>query len=104
MQVKTNELTEQELIHVLSLPDLSWQTCGPIIAREGINTSVNYEDDAFVGVMYRVGWKASYWNNSIPGTSGFLVWAYGPTPLISAMRCYVMSKLGKEIDIPQELL
>ena len=28
----------------------------------------------------------------------------GPTPLIAAMRCYVASKLGATVDIPQELL
>jgi hypothetical protein len=28
----------------------------------------------------------------------------GDTPLIAAMRCYVASKLGEEIDIPEELL
>ena len=27
----------------------------------------------------------------------------GPTPLIAAMRCYVASKLGNEIEIPKEL-
>ena len=27
----------------------------------------------------------------------------GPTPLIAAMRCYVASKLGNELDIPAEL-
>lgn len=29
---------------------------------------------------------------------------YGETYLISAMRCYVASKLGDEVDIPKELL
>ena len=29
--------------------------------------------------------------------------AFGPTPLIAAMRCYVMSRLGDEVDIPEEL-
>jgi Protein of unknown function (DUF2591) len=29
--------------------------------------------------------------------------AEGPTPLIAAMRCYVASKLGDEIDIPEGL-
>ena len=29
---------------------------------------------------------------------------YGPTPLIAAMRCYVASKLGDDVDIPEELL
>ena len=28
----------------------------------------------------------------------------GPTPLIAAMRCYVASKLGVEVDVPAELL
>ena len=28
---------------------------------------------------------------------------YGPTPLIAAMRCYVASKLGDEVEIPGEL-
>lgn len=29
---------------------------------------------------------------------------YGPTPLIAAMRCYVASKMGNEIEIPEELV
>jgi len=28
---------------------------------------------------------------------------YGPTPLIAAMRCYVASKLGDEVEVPDEL-
>lgn len=28
---------------------------------------------------------------------------YGPTPLIAAMRCYVASKLGNEVEVPEEL-
>jgi hypothetical protein len=27
----------------------------------------------------------------------------GPTPLIAAMRCYVASKMGDEIELPEEL-
>lgn len=29
---------------------------------------------------------------------------YAKTPLIAAMRCYVASKLGNEVEIPKELL
>jgi hypothetical protein len=29
---------------------------------------------------------------------------YGETPLIAAMRCYVASKLGDDIEMPTELL
>ena len=28
----------------------------------------------------------------------------GPTPLIAAMRCYVASNLGDEVEIPEELV
>jgi hypothetical protein len=28
----------------------------------------------------------------------------GPTPLVAAMRCYVASKLGDEVEIPEELI
>lgn len=28
----------------------------------------------------------------------------GPTPLIAAMRCFVASKLGDEVEIPEELV
>jgi len=28
---------------------------------------------------------------------------HGDTPLIAAMRCYVASKLGDEVEIPEEL-
>ena len=27
----------------------------------------------------------------------------GSTPLIAAMRCYVASKLGDEVEVPEEL-
>ena len=80
-----------------------WSQMGPIIEREGINMSVNYQDDALGEVMHRVGWKADMWNNSVPGTSGFLKWAYGDTVLVAAARVYVMAKLGKEVEVPEEL-
>lgn len=30
--------------------------------------------------------------------------SFGPTPLIAAMRCYVASKLGADVDVPEELM
>jgi hypothetical protein len=29
---------------------------------------------------------------------------HGPTPLIAAMRCYIASKMGDEVKVPDELL
>jgi hypothetical protein len=40
----------------------------------------------------------SYWI-----ATGYLVEECAPTPLIAAMRCYVASKLGDEVDVPDEL-
>ncbi len=33
-----------------------------------------------------------------------VVCEYGPTPLIASMRAYVASKLGEEVEVPEELL
>jgi len=63
-----------------------WAQGGPIIGRELIETTRG-------GAYAEHFWKAT--RNSIT--------AYGPTPLIAAMRCYVASKLGGEVDIPEEL-
>ena len=82
----------------------NWLWGGPIIQREGLNLSVDYQDDALSDDMVQIGWKGNLWNNSVPGTAGFLQWAYGPTPLIAAMRCLAASKLGDEIEIPETLL
>lgn len=35
---------------------MDWSQMGPIIESEGINPSVNYQDDALGEVMYRAGW------------------------------------------------
>jgi len=59
----------------------------PIIEREGINT-VRLKDGLWEAWV-DTGMNDDYWQ--------------GPTPLISAMRCYVASKLGDEVDVPEEL-
>lgn len=65
-------------------PSTNWAHGGPIIERERINLwNEGYE------------WEASLYGKHI-------VW--GETPLIAAMRCYVASKLGDEVEIPAELL
>lgn len=61
----------------------SWAQGGPIIEREGIS-------------LYLYG--GSEWNAHVGGKE-----STGPTPLIAAMRCYVSSKLGDTVDIPEEL-
>lgn len=51
------------------------------------------------------------WNEQRPDGSTFWTASkppafreYGPTALIAAMRCYVVSKLGDEVEVPEELV
>ena len=39
---------------------------------------------------------------TFPDMDGW-VYGWGTTPLIAAMRCYVASKLGDNIELPEEL-
>ena len=67
----------------------NWTQGGPIIERELIALSPYlYTDDA---------WQATL------ATPNKHYCAYGPTPLIAAMRCFVASKLGDEVEVPNEL-
>lgn len=66
------------------MPSLNWAQGGPIVERESI------------WIRKEAGTKKSerYWvANEVKG----------PSPLIAAMRYYVLSKLGDEVEIPNEL-
>jgi hypothetical protein len=80
-----------------------WAQGGPIIEREGINTFKynkisNEEPDKWCAhkVVPRPNLEGS--------TNMTAIAPEGPTPLIAAMRCYVASKMGDDINIPEELL
>lgn len=64
-------------------PSESWAQGGLILEREGIQIQ-----------KHESGWVA------LPADAQFSEEEYqeGPTPLIAAMRCYVASKLGDEIN------
>ena len=72
------------------LPSTDWAQGGPIIERERM--------DIKCWDFHSMPWRAS-----IEGEGSTDYVEYGPTPLIAAMRCYVASKLGDEIEIPKEL-
>jgi hypothetical protein len=72
------------------LPSTDWAQGGPIIEREGV----------FCKPTINKGWR-SYQRD--PFSNGICNSQYGPTPLIAAMRCYVASKLGDTVNIPEEL-
>lgn len=66
----------------------NWAQGGPIIERELIDVFRNYEERC--------------WQAEANRYAGCLM-ARGETPLIAAMRCYVASKLGDKVEVPEEL-
>ncbi len=87
---------------VMDLWELSystdWAQGGPIIEREGLTLDLtdvlfDHETDECVQLD-----KPEWWASRDDVTGR------GSTPLIAAMRCYVASKLGDDIDIPEELV
>jgi hypothetical protein len=66
----------------------NWSQGGPIIEREEISVMADAR-----GIDER--WLATDYDSVIN--------MFGPTPLITAMRCFVASKLGDEVDIPADL-
>lgn len=74
-------------------PSTDWSQGGPLIEREECWPSRYYGAAESRGKVY----QASAYNGSH-------AYAQGPTPLIAAMRCYVASKLGNEVEVPEELL
>lgn len=68
-----------------------WKYGGPLIEREWI--TLNYGDPDLC--------TAYYLRTLFDDEEGWI--QFGPTPLVAAMRCFVASKLGDEVEIPEEL-
>ena len=66
-----------------------WQLGGPIIEKEGITVWARRDE-----------WTGENWCAYIRYDEE----EFGTTPLIAAMRCYVASKLGDDVEIPEELM
>jgi hypothetical protein len=117
MKIKTSELTGPALDWAVAKCDgvyfenlrefedyalnycTDWEHGGPIIEREGLgvtqyNNIPNRPENRWQCVKYYGGMRLGNYRPLM---------AYGPTPLIAAMRCYVASKLGDEVEIPEEL-
>ena len=68
-------------------PSTDWAQGGPIIERENIGL-----------------WSEGYdWEAKIQIGSGQWLAEWDEYPLIAAMRCYVASKMGDEIEVPEDL-
>lgn len=78
---------------VIWRPSTDWRQGGPLIEREWLDlTSWPNESDE------EQRWQCHQYDAPNPYQ------ALGPTPLIAAMRCYVASKLGDEVEVPDELV
>lgn len=73
-------------------PSTNWSQGGPIIEQQEIGIKRN------TPCSKGREWEAS---PSITAKGAGGQFGYGPTPLISAMRCYVASKVGTHIEIPE---
>jgi hypothetical protein len=70
-------------------PSTYWAQGGEIIERERIRIDCPWNPGSFEATCK---------------IDGVTAWVEGDTVLTAAMRCYVASKLGDEIDVPEELL
>lgn len=72
-------------------PSTDWSVGGPIIEREGISIDQRKGEPcrAFIGK---------------PINQAFAMFAPHGEPLTAAMLCFVASRLGDEVDVPDELI
>jgi len=75
-------------------PSTDWSQGGPIIERERISVCTEFATDE---------WAAWSPAPTLDNAELQRAFGYGPTPLIAAMRAFVVSRLGDEIDVPNEL-
>jgi len=74
-------------------PSTDWAQGGPIIEREKINVRFITPNAS----------TPPCWAYISMESDDFNVEEWGDTPLVAAMRCYVASKLGDEVEIPKEM-
>ena len=90
-----------------------WAQGGPIIEQEGITTAfcsgdLNEPRNYWTATAEQQGWQYGYGPYHEQDEDRSLQIyktgvSVGPTPLIAAMRAYVASKLGDDIEVPPEL-
>ena len=129
MQIKTSELSGAALDWVVATCEGHQWRCPGLLKREGLRSWLSYEEAwgnphssystswlsggpiiererMQIAPLPDNGWRA-HWR-SFDHKNWREVWMdcfdEGVTPLIAAMRCLVASKLGDEVDIPEELL
>lgn len=110
---------ELEFSHSLILPGASrsvlfstfdfetWVGAGPIIEQAGINVMLRYGSlpPNHVQDVWDALIKPEFYSTGRPGTGVKKeVMSSGPLPVTAAMRCFIASRLGDEVEIPEVLL
>jgi len=75
-----------------------WAQGGPIIEREGLTVS-RTDQKSYEGQLPWVAYRIEHLFEDEYEHE----YQHGPTPLVAAMRCYVASRLGDEVEIPEGL-
>ena len=96
------QATLQEVAEGTYKPSTNWAQGGAIIERELITldvatTDYDEEKDAVVRLPTPI------WYAAMDTGDDEEIMMRGATPLIAAMRCYVCSVLGDEVDVPEGL-
>jgi hypothetical protein len=115
--MKTNELTgaaldwavarceggvgDNQLIGAWYTPSTDWAQGGPIIDREDI--AMSSTPDGLWAAYAPKGTRLVQHGGQAVEVFNWTYKQQGYHPLIAAMRCYVASKLGDDIEIPKEL-
>lgn len=96
-QIVIPELKEPDCYYS---PVNKWELAGQIIERAGITVGIgDWDLDATPCIQ---NYLATSYEQVINDDQH--LGSYGETHLIAAMRCYVTSKMGESVDIPDELL
>lgn len=83
-KVSVDEFRKSQIANSKFAYSTVWAKAGPIIERERLMLRTYYTGD----------WECA----ASPSC-----WQCGPTPLVATMRCYVASKLGATVEVPEEL-
>lgn len=80
----------QHKLHDMTPFSSDWKYAGPILDRECIEVSC----------IHKTGYTPNTWMARHPMRH----YTTGPNAMVAAMRCYVASKLGYQIEVPEEVL
>lgn len=91
-RVYKNEIMKQQGIPFT--PTTNWAQGGPILTRERISRTIDHS-----------GLWIAYWTDGYTdGDEGNKWMQCDRCELVAGLRCYVVSKLGEEVEVPSELV